>query len=96
MNLTIEDFTGKEKIIETDTLYTAKIDNHKFTVLDRETGFGNGIRDIETGYKNSNFPKESNFWLASCGCDIREHLPMELDDAIKWVKDRANNVVGKD
>lgn len=54
------------------------------TVLDRMTGFGH--RDTETGYRDT----EGNFWLASCGRDVRESGAKTVGEAIQWVKDKAN------
>lgn len=66
-------------------------DGGQITVLDRMTGFG--YRDIETGYRCPS----GQFWLASGGYDIRNHLD-ELDsddDMAEWVKGRANNCTGR-
>ena len=54
------------------------------TILDRMTGFG--IRDTETGYRST----EGKFWLASGGCDVRDHNFKTIGDAIVWVKKNAN------
>ncbi len=63
----------------------------RITVLDRMTGFG--YRDIETGYRCPS----GQFWLASGGYDIRDHLDeLDSDDAMAdWVKERANNCTGR-
>lgn len=57
------------------------------TVLDRLTGFG--WRDIETGYR----APDGDFWLASGGIDVRESDAKTMQDAIDWVKSRANNCI---
>jgi hypothetical protein len=57
------------------------------TVLDRMTGYGNGIRDIETGYRNPS----GDFWLASCDRDVLESGAKTVGEAIQWVKKHANN-----
>lgn len=62
------------------------------TVVDRMTGYGNGQRDIETGFRD----KFRQFWLASGGFDIREYLPMTINDAIAAIKRNANTCVGKE
>lgn len=61
------------------------------TVLDRETGYGGGMRDVETGYRD----KEGNFWLASCDCDVTKSDVKTFGEAIEWIKKRANTCVPK-
>lgn len=56
------------------------------TVIDRETGYGYGLRDIETGYRDEN----GDFWLASGGCDVRRSGSATIGEAIAWVKRHAN------
>lgn len=56
------------------------------TVLDRMTGYGYGIRDTETGYRDTN----GEFWLASCGVDVRDSGCKTIGEAILWIKARAN------
>ncbi len=56
------------------------------TVLDRETGYGTGIRDVETGYRDL----DGNFWLASGGYDIRDMNVKTFGEAIASVKKNAN------
>jgi hypothetical protein len=65
-------------------------DNEKITVLDRLTGFSGGIRDIETGYMNS----DGRFWLASGNFDIREFPELTINEAIAKIKDNANTCIG--
>ena len=60
------------------------------TVLDRETGYGYGIRDIETGFRD----KDGKFWLASGGYDVRTSGSITVHDAIEWIKKNANTCVG--
>lgn len=60
------------------------------TVLDRMTGYGGGIRDIETGYRDP----DGKFWLASCNNDVRQSDATTMQDAIDWVKERANTCRG--
>lgn len=62
----------------------------RITVVDRMTGFG--WRDIETGYRCPS----GQFWLASGGHDIRNHLhELDSDEAMtEWVIKRANNCTG--
>ena len=59
------------------------------TVLDRLTGFSGGIRDIESGFRDS----DGSFWLASGGYDVRESNAITIADAIQWVKEKANTCV---
>ena len=59
------------------------------TVVDRMTGFG--WRDIETGYRS----KDGKFWLASGGCDVMDSDCETIQDAIDWVKERANTCLGE-
>ena len=59
------------------------------TVLDRMTGYGGGMRDIESGYRDP----EGNFWLASCGCDVRYSESKTIGEAIEWVKSNANTCI---
>lgn len=59
------------------------------TVLDRMTGFGNGIRDIETGYRDKN----NNFWLASGNFDVRHQDCKTFGDAIELIKLCANTCI---
>lgn len=63
--------------------------NTKLTVLDRMTGYGGGIRDIESGFTDS----VGKFWLASGGYDVRSHTGT-VEEAIVWVKEKANTCVG--
>lgn len=72
-----------------DTIYRLNCEGHKITVLDRLTGWGGGIRDIETGYKNP----EGKFWLASGNFDIREFKELTINDAIKKIKEFANTCI---
>ena len=57
------------------------------TVLNRMTGFGH--RDIETGYR----APDGTFWLASGMFDIRWHSDKSIAEAIKIVKENANNCI---
>lgn len=78
-------------IYEEDILVGFKIPGGgQITILDRETGYGGGIRDVETGYKD----KDGNFWLASCRFDIREFPYLTVSQAILRIKQNANTCVG--
>ena len=58
----------------------------QLTVLDRMTGYGDGLRDIETGYRD----KTGAFWLASGGFDVREYEDCTYAEVIKILKRRAH------
>ena len=60
------------------------------TILDRMTGYGSGLRDVETGFRDV----DGNFWLASGMFDIRKHLPMKFSEAVALIKKNANNCFG--
>jgi hypothetical protein len=75
-----------------DILYLTVREGHKITVLDRQTGFMNGVRDIETGYRDPS----GRFWLASGMFDIREFCPLDFEKAIDMIKDNANTCIGLD
>jgi len=57
----------------------------RITVLDRMTGYGNGDRDIESGYRDL----DGKFWLAICGVDVRESGATTVAEAIEYIKSRA-------
>ena len=73
-----------------DTLYACNLeDGGRITVLDRMTGYGNGIRDVESGYRN----KDGKFWLASGGFDVRSNADFTATQAIEWIKKNANTCI---
>jgi hypothetical protein len=78
-----------EKRFESDVQYALHTNLGSFTVLDRMTGFGYGIRDTETGFRGS----DGEFWLASGGYDVRESGAVSINDAIGWVKSKANTCI---
>ena len=61
------------------------------TVLDRMTGYGMGMRDIETGYRDM----DGKFWLASGGFDVRRENCETIGDAIACIKRNSNNCKGE-
>ena len=61
------------------------------TVLDRQTGYEDGRRDVETGYRDIS----GKFWLASCGMDVRYSGVSTVGEAIAWIKQNANTCVGE-
>ena len=77
----------EEAQFETDIMHRACIDGHRFTVLDRLTGFG--WRDIETGYRDP----DGKFWLASGMFDVRKVHPT-VEEAIELIKKNANSCIG--
>jgi hypothetical protein len=62
------------------------------TVLDRLTGYGGYIRDIETGYRDLH----GEFWLASGNFNIIEKGCETFGEAIALIKKNANNSIGKE
>jgi hypothetical protein len=74
-----------------DTLYVAHTDLGRITVLDRITGWGGGLRDIETGYTD----KDDRFWLATGMFDIRRFPDLPLDEAVELIKKEANTCRGE-
>ena len=74
-----------------NNLYSAKTEFGRITVLDRLTGYGGGMRDTETGYRDL----ADKFWLASSMFDIREYPNLELDEAIELIKKHSNTCVGE-
>lgn len=73
-----------------NTLYACNLeDGGRITVLDRMTGYGNGIRDVESGYRN----KDGKFWLASGGFDVRSNADFTVTQAIEWIKKNANTCI---
>lgn len=71
---------------EDDTQVALHTNLGSLTVLDRMTGYGYGIRDIESGFRDSN----GDFWLASCGVDVRCSGAKTIGEAIEYVKKYAN------
>ena len=64
-------------------------DVEKITVLDRMTGWGGSIRDVETGYTD----KDGKFWLASGNFDIRRLDVKTIGEAIELIKGNANTCI---
>ena len=87
----IKDITWREwHKSKDDTLIGYESEYGKITVLDRMTGFGDGIRDIETGFKAN----DGDFWLASGMFDIRDCPELTIPEAIEKIKEHANTCVG--
>ena len=72
-------------------LYAYNFNGQRITVLDRLTGYGYGVRDIETGYRD----EDNNFWLASGGFDIRDYPELSREEAILKIKQNANTCIGE-
>jgi len=91
MNTLVKDLEWTTTIYTEDTLFTTHLDDGgRITVLDRLTGWGHGLRDVETGYLDQN----DEFWLASGNLDIRNHPGYTIEQAIDWIQDHANTCVG--
>jgi hypothetical protein len=82
------EFHQPEMHFEDDRQWALHTNLGSLTVVDRMTGFG--WRDTETGYRDV----DGKFWLASGMFDVRESGAKTVEEAIKWVKDNANNCVG--
>ena len=74
---------------EDDESFALHTNLGSLTVVDRMTGYENGIRDIESGFRSP----DGEFWLASGNCDVRESGSATIREAIDWVKERANTCV---
>ena len=80
----------KTEHCESNILHAVNLeDGSRITVLDRETGYGYGVRDIETGYRDPH----GKFCLASCGFDIRDNGKLSIDEAIELIKKESNTVL---
>ena len=73
-----------------DVIFFAKSQFCKFSVLDRMTGYGFGMRDIETGM----YDEHGKFWLVSGNYDIREFPELTIEEAIIKIKKDANTCNG--
>ena len=74
-------------IASSDLLYRASIKSFGIiSVLNKKTIYDNGLRDVETGYADS----EGGFWLASGMFDIREYPELSIPEAIELIKKNAN------
>lgn len=91
----------KKYFLDTDMSYSETNDTQKachtsglgsITILDRLTGFGEYIRDVETGYRD----KHGEFWLASGNFNILEEGCKTFGEAIALIKKNANNCIGKE
>lgn len=80
----------EEKCMESDVVYRARFDGQQFSVLDRMTGWGCGMRDTETGYRD----KDNLFWLVSGMFDIRDYPELSIEEAVEKVKEYANTCRG--
>jgi hypothetical protein len=75
---------------DTDTQVAFHSNLGSITVLDRMTGYGFGLRDIETGM----YDEHGKFWLASGNYDIREFPELTIEEAIIKIKKDANTCNG--
>lgn len=62
----------------------------RITVLDCMTGYGYGIRDIESGYRD----EKGLFWLASGRFDITRRHNITVAEAIQIIKENSNTCTG--
>jgi len=77
---------------DTNKLHAVYVNgDERITVLDRETGWGGGIRDTETGFTDAS----GKFWLVSGMFDIRDFPEMTIPEAIRHIKDNANTCMGE-
>lgn len=75
-----------------DTLWRAIIPGFGIiTVLDRQTGFSDCHRDVESGYRD----EAGKFWLASGRFDIRDYPDLPAVEAAEQIKINANTCVGE-
>lgn len=99
--LEAKDFTKEEMDFgdNIDIIYRLKIeDGSRITILDRLTGYGYNIRDIETGYREASNGRKSiqtPFWLVSGNFDIRKEGKMTIAEAIEIIKNNANSCKGE-
>ena len=71
---------------ETDESFAFHSNLGSITVVDRVTGYGGGIRDTESGYRDP----DGNFWCASGMQDVRLSGAETVGDAITWIITNAN------
>lgn len=76
----------EKRFEDKNVLFTAYTDLGRITVLDRLTGFGYNVRDIETGYMDN----EKHFWLKSGQFDIMKYPELTIQEAVEMIKNRAN------
>jgi hypothetical protein len=79
-----------------ETKWFAYFAGYRITVVDRLTGYGDGIRDVETGLKDYSIKGDDNFWLASGRFNIRDFPDLDIYDAIDKIKENANTVIPKE
>lgn len=73
-----------------DEIHFATTEFGVISVLDRMTGYGGGIRDVETGFRDLN----NKFWLASGNFDIRHYGNESIENAIVIIKENSNTCIG--
>jgi hypothetical protein len=89
----VKDLVFTEQLYDecADILYTCLTGKGRITVLDRETGYGFGNRDTETGFTCNS----GKFWLVSGNFDIRRYPELSVDDAVDLIKYWANTCIGE-
>ena len=78
------------RVMESDISYALHLYIGSITVLDRMTGWGGGLRDIETGFRDP----YNKFWLASGDFDIRTFKDITIREAIELIKKNSNTCQG--
>ena len=87
----ISDLKWKEETRDNseDKIYFATTEYGVISVLNRMTGWANGGRDTETGFRDM----DGKFCLASGMFDIRDFGEETIEDAIELIKNKANNCI---
>lgn len=76
---------------EPDISWHADVPGGHISIVDRMTGFGYGIRDIETGFRDT----DGKFWLAAGMFDIRDFATDTIPEAIRRIKENSNICTGE-
>jgi hypothetical protein len=80
--MNIEDLRWRGYQRSGDTVWFANTEEYIFSVLNRETGYGNKLRDVETGLTDT----EDNLWLVSGDFDIRNYPELTIKEAVDKIK----------
>lgn len=87
-----KDCDNSRGIPDTTAWHHSLMNGGSISVVERLTGYGYDVWDVETGYSSPC----GQFWLASGDCDIRDHLAQfsSEDEMIEWVIRHANTCRG--